>query len=40
MLIIVDNEVSENPEDIVMVDDGTGQRVNIPSFLISFYDGY
>jgi hypothetical protein len=39
MGVIVDNMRYEDPDFLVMADDGTGQSVNIPTFLISYYDG-
>ena len=39
MLIIIDNDSYESPSSIIMADDGTGQKVNIPSFLIGYFDG-
>lgn len=35
----MDNKVSEDPEFLVMADDGTGSSVNIPTFLIGTSDG-
>jgi len=31
---VVDNKENEDPEFLVMADDGTGSSVNIPTFLI------
>mmetsp|Transcript_2179 Transcript_2179/g.2800 ORF Transcript_2179/g.2800 Transcript_2179/m.2800 type:complete len:153 (-) Transcript_2179:45-503(-) len=37
--IIVDNNPGEKADQIIMVDDGTGNGINIPSMLISETDG-
>lgn len=37
--IIIDDRENENPETIVMTDDGTGGGITIPSMLISKADG-
>lgn len=37
--IIIDDKEGENPETIVMTDDGTGGGITIPSMLISNADG-
>lgn len=37
--IIVDNNKGENPNDIVMADDGKGGFIHIPSMLISYKNG-
>ena len=39
MALVVDNKDSESPEQIVMADDGKGESVNIPTFLIGKSDG-
>ena len=39
MAIIIDNNKYENPEMLIMSDDGMGSNVRIPSFLISHQDG-
>lgn len=39
MAIIIDNNKYENPEMLIMSDDGMGSDVRIPSFLISHQDG-
>jgi len=36
---VVDNKENEDPEFLVMADDGTGSSVNIPTFLIGKSDG-
>ena len=36
---MVDNKEKEDPEFLVMADDGTGSSVNIPTFLIGKSDG-
>jgi len=36
---VVDNKEKEDPEFLVMADDGTGSSVNIPTFLIGKSDG-
>jgi hypothetical protein len=38
-MIVVDNDIFENPDYLVMADDGTGSSVTIPSMLISYNDG-
>jgi hypothetical protein len=37
--IVIDNDESENINNIVMSDDGTGAGIRIPSMLISKSDG-
>lgn len=37
--MIVDNKSNRDVELIVMADDGKGESVNIPTFLISMFDG-
>ena len=37
--MIVDNKEYENPKSLIMADDGTGNSVNIPTFLIGYSDG-
>lgn len=39
LAVIVDNVEFESPNRLIMSDDGTGQAVKIPSFLISSSDG-
>ena len=39
MAIIIDNKENESAKSLVMRDDGTGQNVKIPSFLIGHADG-
>lgn len=39
LAIIVDEKDNENPETIIMVDDGTGNGIQIPSIMISKTDG-
>ena len=39
MTIVVDNAKFEDPDSIVMADDGKGESVNIPTFMISSFDG-
>ena len=39
MAIIIDNKENESAKSLVMRDDGTGQNVKIPSFLIGLTDG-
>ena len=39
MMIVVDNKSYENPELLIMADDGRGSSVKIPSFLIGMGDG-
>lgn len=34
--IIVDNNQNEDPNDIVMADDGKGNSIHIPSMLIKY----
>lgn len=38
LAIIVDNK-EEHSEDLIMSDDGTGQSISIPSFIIRKKDG-
>ena len=38
-MIVVDNDKLENPDYLVMADDGTGSSVTIPSMLISYNNG-
>jgi len=38
LAIIVDNK-DEHSEELIMSDDGTGQSIHIPSFLIRYKDG-
>lgn len=37
--IIVDDKEFEDPDHLIMSDDGTGKAVRIPSFLIGKSDG-
>ena len=37
--LIVDNVLNENPESIVMIDDGRGSNLRIPAYLISHRSG-
>lgn len=37
--IIIDDKDNENPERIIMSDDGTGGGIRIPSMMISNTDG-
>lgn len=39
MLLVVDNNASESPKSLVMADDGMGNSVRIPSFIIKKSDG-
>lgn len=39
LAIIIDDKISENPEDVIMVDDGSGNGIMIPSILISKVNG-
>jgi hypothetical protein len=39
MAIIVDNKKNEKATNLIMADDGTGNAVKIPSFLIGYIDG-
>lgn len=39
MMIVADNKDREDPELLIMADDGRGGSVKIPSFLISKSDG-
>lgn len=39
MLVVVDNKSWEDPELLIMADDGRGSSVKIPSFLIGMSDG-
>ncbi len=38
MSIIMDN-IEENPSRIIMIDDGHGSQIHIPTVLISLEDG-
>ena len=38
MAIIADNKPGENPGVVIMVDDGSGHSISIPSVLISYND--
>jgi hypothetical protein len=35
----VDNKEGEAAGNVVMADDGTGESVSIPTFLVGMYDG-
>ena len=37
--IVIDSRVDENVENVMMVDDGTGNGIRIPSLLIGSEDG-
>ncbi len=39
MAIIADNNAYEDPDQIVMADDGTGSSIKIPTMLISNKNG-
>ena len=39
MMVAVDNKSTEDPELLIMADDGRGSSVKIPSFLIGMADG-
>ena len=39
LAIIIDNKEDERSEDVIMVDDGTGNGINIPSLLITKREG-
>ena len=39
LAIIMDNHRNENPGSIIMVDDGRGSQVHIPTILLSYEDG-
>ena len=39
LAMIMDSKKNEDPGSIVMVDDGRGSQVHIPTVLISFEDG-
>ena len=36
---MIDDRIGENPEDVIMVDDGSGNGIRIPSILIGKKDG-
>jgi hypothetical protein len=38
-MLVIDNKAFEDPEYMVMADDGNGESVYIPSFLITMHDG-
>lgn len=40
LALVVDNKELEDPGYIVMSDDGTGEDISIPTFMIAKYDGY
>ena len=37
--VIIDDKDDEDPESLLMVDDGTGAGIRIPSMMISKSDG-
>lgn len=39
LALIVNNEPNRDPEDVIMIDDGTGNNIVIPTILISKEDG-
>lgn len=39
LAIIIDNKKTENPDHVIMSDDGTGTGIMIPSILINYEDG-
>lgn len=39
LALIMDDKIGENPEDVIMVDDGSGNGIMIPSILISRVHG-
>lgn len=39
MLLVIDNNANEKPENLIMADDGLGSSVYIPSFMIKKSDG-
>ena len=39
LALVVNNKENQNPEEITMIDDGTGTTVAIPTILISKEDG-
>jgi hypothetical protein len=39
MLLVIDNNANESPQNLVMADDGLGSSVYIPSFMIKKSDG-
>ena len=39
MMLVIDNKPGENPELHQMADDGRGNKISIPSFMISLGDG-
>lgn len=39
LALIMDSEQEEDPGSIVMVDDGRGSQVHIPTILIGYEDG-
>ena len=38
-MLVIDNKPGENPELHQMADDGRGNKISIPSFMISLADG-
>ena len=38
-MVVIDNKEREDPEMLIMADDGRGASVKIPSFLIGYSDG-
>lgn len=39
LAIIIDNVENNDPENVIMIDDGTGSSIAIPTILISKRDG-
>ena len=39
MAVVVDDKAGEDPDYMVMADDGNGEGVGIPTFLVGMYDG-
>ena len=39
MMIVVDSKFFENVDNLIMADDGNGESIYIPSFLIGYHDG-
>lgn len=39
MTVVVDDKIMEDPDSLVMADDGKGESVNIPTFMVSLLDG-
>ena len=38
MMVVADDQPTENISELLMTDDGKGQNIRIPSFMISFDD--